>query len=128
MLVLNLQIYFLKMGWKDSLIYFLEENRGLVVLVFCLPASFIFDLILQVRNWFYQQIFSSPDYHDRRVKTIQDKVIARPQAKERLLLCTVREWFISSSLVLATPHSPFTKCIHPRRRWGTYSILFLVEL
>lgn len=62
------------MAWKQHLIKWMEDNRGLVVIVFCLPASFIFDLGLRLKNWFYRAIASSPKYHNNRVNDIQRKV------------------------------------------------------
>lgn len=52
----------------------MEEHRGLIVLLFCLPASLIFDLIMQLRNWFFRKILSAPQRHDERVRAIQAQV------------------------------------------------------
>lgn len=52
----------------------MEDNRGLIVLLFCLPASFVFDLVLQFRNWFYRNALSAPLRHDERVRQIQTQV------------------------------------------------------
>lgn len=60
--------------WKKKLIRLMEENRGLIVLLFCLPASFLFDLAFQLRNWFYRSVLSAPQQHDDRVRQIQNKV------------------------------------------------------
>lgn len=61
-------------NWKTTLIELLENNRGLVVLFFCLPASFIFDFFLSLRSKIYEILFSSPENHDKRVRAIQNKV------------------------------------------------------
>lgn len=61
-------------AWKKKVVRLMEENRGLIVLLFCLPASFIFDLGLQLRNWFYRTVLSAPQRHDERVRQIQSQV------------------------------------------------------
>lgn len=84
---------------KTRLINFLENNRGLVVLIFCLPASFIFDLVLKTRHWFYHTFLSAPEDHDKRVKEIQRRVAEwnkKPQ-EGRKLLCTARPNWLSLS-------------------------------
>jgi len=44
------------------------------VLLFCLPASFIFDFVLKVWTWALRRLSSGPQFHDKRVKEIQAKV------------------------------------------------------
>ncbi|VEN43663.1 unnamed protein product [Callosobruchus maculatus] len=85
--------------WKDHVIAFLEENRGLVVLLFCLPASFIFNLILSLRTQLHRAIFGSPKLHDQRVSDIQKQVQKwnRMPKDERKLLCTSRPNWMSLS-------------------------------
>lgn len=61
-------------SWKKSIVRWMEDNRGLIVLLFCLPASFIFDVALQLRNWFYRTVLSAPQRHDERVRQIQSQV------------------------------------------------------
>lgn len=85
--------------WKDKLIHFLEENRGFVVVFFCLPASFLFDLLLQLRTYVYRKLFSSPEKHDLRVRKIQKSVQTwnKLPPKERKLLVTSRPNWLSLS-------------------------------
>lgn len=52
-------------GLRDRAVSWLEENRGLVVLLFCLPASFVFSLLLAARAWL-RQLLASPQHHDSR--------------------------------------------------------------
>ncbi|EFX76695.1 hypothetical protein DAPPUDRAFT_106816 [Daphnia pulex] len=60
-------------AWKKKLVRLMEDNRGLIVLLFCLPASFLFDLVLQLRNWFNRTFLSASQRHDTRVRQIQSQ-------------------------------------------------------
>lgn len=86
-------------NWKTSLIDFLENNRGLVILFFCLPASFLFDLILSLRAKVYRLVFSSPGNHDKRVRKIQSQIQMwnKSPKESRKLLCTSRPNWLSLS-------------------------------
>ncbi|KAL3285801.1 hypothetical protein HHI36_000324 [Cryptolaemus montrouzieri] len=84
---------------KQKLIQFLEDNRGLVILLFCLPASFIFDLFLKLKRSIHRYLFSSPEKHEERVKSIQESIKewnSFPPEK-RKLLCTSRPNWLSLS-------------------------------
>ncbi|KAK9878571.1 hypothetical protein WA026_022641 [Henosepilachna vigintioctopunctata] len=86
-------------SFKDKCIEILEENRGLVILLFCLPASFFFNLFLQIRRSVYRYLFSSPENHNERVQTIQlavEQWNKTPKMK-RKLLCTSRPNWLSLS-------------------------------
>ena len=62
-------------GWvKKRMIRWLEDNRGLLLTVVGLPLSFLFDLVMQVRNWSYRVFLASPAKHQERVRTIQNQV------------------------------------------------------
>lgn len=95
-------------GFRDRLILFLEDNRGLVVLFFCLPASFLFDLVLKSQQFLYRTFLSSPHHHDKRVRDIQTKVqLWNKLPKEnRKLLCTSRANWLS----LSTTFYPKDQC------------------
>ncbi|KAG5886289.1 hypothetical protein JTB14_001508 [Gonioctena quinquepunctata] len=84
---------------KHRLIDLLERNRGLVVLFFCLPASFLFDLALCARTKLYRMFFSSPKLHDTRVRKIQSRVQAwnKLPKENRKFLCTSRPNWLSLS-------------------------------
>lgn len=86
--------------WKSKLIKFLEDHRALVVVFFCLPASFIFDLVLKTRNKINRFFFSSPQEHDKRVRKIQSQVQEwnKLPKDQRRLLCTARPNWLSLSL------------------------------
>lgn len=85
-------------GLRDRAVAWLEENRELVVLLFCLPASFVFSLLLSVRAWLRQQ-WASPQHHDNRVRDVQRALRAWRQqpAAQRRLLCTARPNWLSLS-------------------------------
>ncbi|XP_050297657.1 delta(24)-sterol reductase-like [Anthonomus grandis grandis] len=85
--------------WKESLIALLEENRGLVVLLFCLPASFFFDLVLSLQNKLHKWIFGSAVKHDERVRAIQKQVqdYNKLPKEGRKLLCNARPNWMSLS-------------------------------
>lgn len=86
-------------NFKKRAVRWLEDNRGLVIFFFCLPASFLFDLILELRLWVKTQLFSAPWKHDARVRKIQDKVRqwAKLPAEKRKPLCTARPNWLSLS-------------------------------
>ncbi|XP_049817461.1 delta(24)-sterol reductase-like [Aethina tumida] len=86
--------------WKSKFIEFLENNRGLVVVFFCLPASFLFELFLTLKREIYRTLFSSPQNHDNRVRDIQKQIQSwnKLPLTERKLLCTSRPNWLSLSL------------------------------
>lgn len=85
--------------WKDKIIHTLENNRGLVILLFCLPASFIFDLFFILKTKFYRTVFSRPQLHDTRVGKIQKQVQLwnKSSKSDKKLLCTSRPNWLSLS-------------------------------
>ena len=65
-------------GWvKRRMIRWMEDNRGLILTVLGLPLSFLFDLVLQLRNWSYRVFLASPARHQERVRAIQSQVRGR---------------------------------------------------
>ncbi|XP_065168366.1 delta(24)-sterol reductase-like [Atheta coriaria] len=86
-------------SWKTILIDVLETNRGLVILFFCLPASFIFNLGLQIQKCFYRMFLASPKRHDERVRDIQRQVQLwnKLPTESRKNLCTSRPNWLSLS-------------------------------
>lgn len=87
------------MPWQEKLIQFLEDNRSFVILFFCLPASFIFNLLLTTKRYIYRKLFSSPQNHNQRVRNIQSQVQRwnKLPKNERKLLCTARPNWLSLS-------------------------------
>ena len=62
-------------GWlKRRMIRWMEDNRGLILTVLGLPLSFLFDLVMQLRNWSYRVFLASPARHQERVRAIQSQV------------------------------------------------------
>ncbi|KAL1501913.1 hypothetical protein ABEB36_007146 [Hypothenemus hampei] len=88
-----------KKSWKEYFISLLEDNRGLVILFFCLPASFIFDLLLKIHHKLQKAILNKYTNHDQRVKEIQRTVqnYNKLSKNNRPLLCTSRPNWLSLS-------------------------------
>lgn len=84
---------------KKLLLSFLECNRGLVVLIFCLPASFIFNTFLIIIHRIKINILCYSGKHDLRVRQIQSNVIKwnNIHQTKRKLLCTARYNWLSLS-------------------------------
>lgn len=61
-------------SFKNRLIQWLEDHREFVVAVFCLPASFLFTVLLRVRAY-VRWLTSDPQRHDSAVRLIQSQVI-----------------------------------------------------
>ncbi|CAL8078831.1 unnamed protein product [Orchesella dallaii] len=85
---------------RKPIIRWLEDNRGLVVLFFCLPASFIFDLVLRFKVWLQRSLSNVPETHQQRVAEIQKQVAKwnKEDTRQRKLLCTSRPNWLSLSL------------------------------
>ncbi len=80
-------------------IRWLEEHRGLVIVIFCLPASFLFDICIKLRQWFQRTFLSAPDKHIDRVHRIQSAVAQWNQlaTNKRRPMCTARPNWLSLS-------------------------------
>ncbi|KAF4524864.1 hypothetical protein B566_EDAN012820 [Ephemera danica] len=95
---------FIKMvldNWKKYAIRWMERNRGLIVVLFCLPASFLFDIILNIRNKINRTLMSGgPASHDKRVRTIQSKVNDwnKLPPNKRPFMCTAKPNWLSLSI------------------------------
>lgn len=84
---------------KSKTIRWLEDNRGLVIVIFCLPASFIFDCFISLRCWVRRTFFSSPQDHPQRVRKIQEAVRKWNllPLEERKPMCTAKPNWLSLS-------------------------------
>ncbi|XP_069361481.1 delta(24)-sterol reductase-like [Maniola hyperantus] len=110
-------------GWvKKRLIQWLEDHREFVVCAFCLPASFLFTVLLQFRA-FIRRLTSDPQRHDSAVREIQSKVQNwnNLSPKDRRLLCTSRPNWLSLSTTF------FEKHLHHQVAIPLYDILELDE-
>ena len=128
---LNCQNKMEESSWlKKRIIRWMEDNRGLILTVFGLPLSFIFDLVMQVqilfqfppnyitvlshpqvRNWSYRVFLSSPSKHGERVSAIQYQV--------RTIIVISSVWWrqtcplLSSILTLSSLLYPGQTELHP---------------
>lgn len=84
---------------QPAWVKFLEDNRGLVILLFCLPASFIFNLLLQLRNWLYRKLHGDSRNHAAEVRRIQKRIVDwnKRGSDSKKLLCTARPNWLSLS-------------------------------
>ena len=82
---------------KRRMIRWMEDNRGLILTVIGLPLSFLFDLVMQVRNWSYRVFLSSPAKHGERVAAIQRQVRENFTSAQPRLMCTARPNWLSLS-------------------------------
>jgi len=67
--------------------------------IFGLPLSFLFDKVMQFRNWYYREFLSSPSKHGDRLAKIQAQVrlnMSQPKEKRRTM-CTARPNWLSLS-------------------------------
>lgn len=82
---------------KQWFLSLLENHRGLVILLFCLPASFLFSLFLKIQ-FYFNSLFDTKD-HSTRVKKIQVDIQNwnRFSRDKRKLLCTARPNWLSLS-------------------------------
>ena len=84
---------------QQRVVKWLEDHRGLVVVVFCLPISFLFDCCLKTINLIRTHFFSAPFKHEERVCSIQKKIIKwnNQSHADKKLLCTSRPNWLSLS-------------------------------
>jgi len=82
--------------FNDLPMYILTEHRSLVVTIFGLPLSLLWDAALQLRSYYIKYFKSAPHLHDERVKTIQKQV--QDRSDKSAPLCTARPGWASVSL------------------------------
>ena len=89
------------MKLPKSLVIWLEEHRGLVIVLFCLPASFIFDLLLKVARRLKTLLWSNRTNHVERVLAVQTAVNAwnSVPVEKRKFMCTARPNWLSMSML-----------------------------
>eukprot|EP00808_Paulinella_micropora_P002895 g14766.t1 len=86
-----------KMGFAALLEEFITEYRGIFVVIFVLPMSFLFDLALRVRGWLIMKFLSAPKLHSKRVKDIRAQVKAHAKKNDGSKMCTARAGWMSIS-------------------------------
>ncbi|XP_069937165.1 delta(24)-sterol reductase isoform X2 [Cherax quadricarinatus] len=77
---------------KHRIARWMEDHRGLIVVLVVLPLSNIFSAVMQLRHWIFHRFISAPENHDERVIAIQKQVMRWnkwPKVK-RKLMCTAR--------------------------------------
>lgn len=90
---------------KQFLFDLLTRFRG-VILLSLLPIGYLFDAVLQLRNFIYERFIAAPEQHDRRVAEIQQQVrrwYAQP-AGQRRPMCTDRRTWQNLSTRFAPKH------------------------
>jgi delta24-sterol reductase len=66
----------------------LTRHRGLVIFLFAVPVSFIFQKFQDFRNWYYRTFLATNKLHDRKVREIQKMV--RSSFTDGKMMCTAR--------------------------------------
>ncbi|KAK8720383.1 hypothetical protein OTU49_013359, partial [Cherax quadricarinatus] len=56
---------------KHRIARWMEDHRGLIVVLVVLPLSNIFSAVMQLRHWIFHRFISAPENHDERVIAIQ---------------------------------------------------------
>lgn len=81
---------------NDLPLYILTNHRSLIVVVFGLPLSLLWDQILKIRAFYIRTFKSAPHLHHQRVQDITNQVLNRPDKNSPL--CTARPGWMSVSL------------------------------
>ena len=79
--------------------FVMTEYRSLVVVVFALPLSFVWDILMWARAMLVSYLHSAPSQHAERVRSVSEQVKARPAGQR---LCTNRPGWQSISLSYRT--------------------------
>jgi len=75
---------------------FLTKHRGLVIFLFAVPISFVWQLVLDLEQWIFLTFKNTNKLHDAKVQKIQDEV--RKASKSGKKMCTARKpWATISS-------------------------------
>mmetsp|Transcript_10172 Transcript_10172/g.11270 ORF Transcript_10172/g.11270 Transcript_10172/m.11270 type:complete len:556 (-) Transcript_10172:1666-3333(-) len=82
--------------FNDLGLYVLTNHRSLIVVIFGLPLSFLWDTLLKIRSIYIHTFKSAPHLHDQRVHAVVAQVKARPDTNAPI--CTARPGWQSVSL------------------------------
>ena len=96
--------------------YVMTEYRSLVVVVFALPLSLLWNACMMLRAKYVCLVHSAPAQHKERVERIRKQVVARPKGKQ---MCTSRPGWMSMSLSYRT----YKKSMHPIEMSGLIDIV-----
>jgi len=66
----------------------LTKHRGIVIFLFAVPFSFLYQIVQDLRNWYYRNFLSTNKLHDRNVIEIQNHI--KKAHKEGKMMCTAR--------------------------------------
>ncbi|XP_002130771.2 delta(24)-sterol reductase-like isoform X1 [Ciona intestinalis] len=88
-------LYLRSKGLEHVLVHY----RWVIVCIFLLPASFLFDIYMSVRAWVIFKFNSAPQQHAARVKQVQQQVRNFKHGKGRKM-CTGRPGWATVSLRL----------------------------
>jgi delta24-sterol reductase len=66
----------------------LTRHRGLVIFLFAVPVSFLFQKAQDMRNWYYRTFLATNKLHDKKVREIQ--VMVKSEYKDGKMMCTAR--------------------------------------
>ncbi|KAJ8918729.1 hypothetical protein NQ315_015049 [Exocentrus adspersus] len=70
--------------------YILIHYRWIFVCLFLLPASFVFDIWMYLRNWVVFKLSSAPKQHDNKVKRVQRQIQEWNRKGQKSQICTAR--------------------------------------
>ncbi|XP_071529727.1 delta(24)-sterol reductase-like [Panulirus ornatus] len=81
-----------KVGLERRIARWMEDHRGLIVVLVVLPLSLIFDALMKLRHWIFHKFISAPEKHEDRVRSVQKQVLRwnKQSEVERRLMCTAR--------------------------------------
>ena len=67
--------------------YVMTEHRSLIVAVFALPLSLVWDVLLWFRVALFMWLNSAPSQHAARVERVSAQIRARPQGDRKIKVC-----------------------------------------
>ncbi len=85
---------------RKTLQQFLTRNRGLVVFLFAVPVSFVYQSAQNLRNWYFRNFQATNKLHDRKVTEIQ--ALVKQGAQSGKQMCTARKPWMTMSIRKAT--------------------------
>ena len=91
--------------------WIMTRHRSLVVVVFALPSSLLWDILLWLRQLIVFKMQSAPHQHPERVRKVAAQVKARPKGMK---MCTGRPGWQSMSL--SYRDCKFAAVVHLRAR------------